>query len=209
MIESCVSPLLPVSFDASVHVLQGPISPCCGAFAWRLFAECLGLEHATDLFRVHAALLRMLQGQVLVSLHSPVGFGPGGQLLKNLINELSKHGIPESLVEDRAQAALKCLGHESVSTALTHRQPWKQLKTLGNQHRFQFVLPSELASEIAKNKGKPVAPKGKGKGGSKPPQQTVELDPSKLLVLDGTFQAGAAKCLSCYLLRLVQSPVVS
>ena len=197
-----------------------PVSMFCRVPCRHVVGHLLGgcLLNALDLnmpltsFGSIAALLRMIQGQVLVSLHFPVGFGPGGQLLKNLINELSKHGIPESLVEDRAQAALKCLGHESVSTALTHRQPWKQLKTLGNQHRFQFVLPSELASEIAKNKGKPVAPKGKGKGGSKPPQQPAELDPSKLFVLDGTFQLfkqGAAKCLSCYLLRLVQSPVVS
>ena len=35
------------------------------------------------------------------------GFGPQGQLVKNLVQELSKHGIPEAVVEDRALAAIK------------------------------------------------------------------------------------------------------
>ena len=114
------------------------------------------------------------------------GFGPQGQLVKNLVQELSKHGIPEAVVEDRALAAIKTLGSEQIITALSHRQPWKQLKLLGTNSKFQFVMPSELAQAVENNKGKPVGPKGKGKGTRVPPPP-AELDPTKLQLLDGTF----------------------
>ena len=191
VVESCAVPFLPVTHDVMIHVISGPVSHFCGAFAWRVFAECLGLVPTGDLFQIHCALSRLQQSHVVVPPLDPIGFGPGNPLLQDLVTELSKHGIPDALVADRAKAALACLGNESVATALKHRQPWKQLKTLGNQHRFQFVLPSELSSEIAKNKGKAVAPKGKGKGGIKPIQPPAELDPGKLVVLDGTFRAGS------------------
>lgn len=190
-VESCAVHFLPMIPAAFIRIIPGPVSQCCGAFAWRLFAACLGLEPTQDLRRIHATLQCLQQGCCTVSPCEPVGFGPGNPVLKDLVSELSKHGIPESLVEDRARAALKCLGSDAVATALNHRHPWKQLKTLGNQQRFQFVLPSELSSEIAKNKGKPVAPKGKGKGGPKAIQPPSELDPCKLNVLDGTFRAGS------------------
>ena len=190
-VESCAVHFLPMIPAAFIRIIPGPVSQCCGAFAWRLFAACLGLEPTQDLRRIHATLQCLQQGCCTVSPCEPVGFGPGNPVLKDLVSELSKHGIPESLVEDRARAALKCLGSDAVATALNHRHPWKQLKTLGNQQRFQFVLSSELSSEIAKNKGKPVAPKGKGKGGPKAIQPPSELDPCKLNVLDGTFRAGS------------------
>ena len=114
------------------------------------------------------------------------GFGPQGQLVKNLVQELSKHGIPQAVVEDRALAAIKTLGSEQIMTALSHRQPWKQLKLLGTNSKFQFVMPSELAQAVENNKGKPVGPKGKGKGTRVPPPP-AELDPTKLQLLDGTF----------------------
>ena len=86
-----------------------------------------------------------------------------GKLLKNLVQELSKHGIPNEVVEDRALTAIKTLGSEQIAAALNHRQPWKQLKILGTNSKFQFVMPSELAQAVETNKGKPVGPKGKGK----------------------------------------------
>ena len=60
-----------------------------------------------------------------------------------MIAELSKHGIPASVVESRAQDAIQALGSEQIISALNHRNPWKQLKLLGNNSRFQFVMHVE------------------------------------------------------------------
>ena len=110
--------------------------------------------------------------------------------MKNLIAELSKHGIPDAVIEERAAAAIKTLGSEQIMNALAHRQPWKQLKLLGNNSKFQFVMPSELAKVVEENKGKVVNSKGKGKGkGFRPLPQPVELDPSKLQILPDTFHS--------------------
>lgn len=102
------------------------------------------------------------------------GFGPQGQLVKNLAAELLKHGIPEQVADDRAAQAIKVLGSEQVMTALNHRNPWKQLKLLGNNSKFQFVMPSEVARVVDANHGRAVTGKGKSKGAKQPPQP-VEL----------------------------------
>eukprot|EP00435_Cladocopium_sp_Y103_P007530 s1093_g2.t1 len=116
------------------------------------------------------------------------GLGPTHQVLRDLAEELSKHGVPKDQVESRAQQALKALGSEQIITALQHRQPWRQLKILGNNARFQFLLPSEFNAMIEANQGKSVGKKPKH---AKPVLSTnpTPLDPSKLVLLDGTFRA--------------------
>ena len=167
--------------------LEVPVQVFCGARTFRILAAFTG--HCTMMpdAELHEVLIESCSHLCLDG--SLVGYGPSGQLVKNLAVELSKHGVPEALTEERALAAIKTLGSEQIATALGHRNPWKQLKTLGNLSKFHFVLPSELVSEIAKNKGKPVTPKGKGKGSSKSVSHAVELEPSKLQIMEGTFQA--------------------
>jgi hypothetical protein len=113
------------------------------------------------------------------------GFGPQGTLLKELAAELFQHGVPANLAETRANDALKAIGSEQLITAMKHKQPWRQLKTLGNQKKFKFVLPSELAQVVESKAG----PGGKGKGKhSGKSLASFELDPSKLQILDGIFR---------------------
>jgi len=158
----------------------------CGAVTWVVlarvwkFGEVLG-----EIADIRSMLQQQAMGQFLPTTR--IGFGPNGQLLKKLCAELSKHGIPDHLIEERAQAAIKVLGSDQLLTALNHRQPWRQLKALGNNSKFQFVLPSELAKAVETQKGKPVT-KGKGKGKAKSIPTPVDLDPAKLQVLDGTFR---------------------
>ena len=71
--------------------------------------------------------------------------------------------------------------------ALKHRQPWRQLKTLGNQKKFKFVLPSELARVVDEKSGK-AGGKGQGKHAGKL-MPHVDLDPGKLQIVDGIFRA--------------------
>ena len=118
-------------------------------------------------------------------------WGDGTDALVTRLAELLKeHGVPKDHALSRAQSAIKVLGEKDVSTALQHSVPWKQLKQLGNNVKFQFVLPSELQSMIEANKGRAVGPKKTQKPKPKRPAQSEEisLDPSKLHILDGTFR---------------------
>ena len=170
--------------------LPASAQPFCGAATIAVLATALGFAVPWhDLPAFHTQLRHQFhanqgftQGNVLW------GSGPGGLLTKNLVAELLKHGIPSDVVEARAAAAIQALGSNQVMTALQHRQPRKQLKILGNNAKFQFVLPSELASAVEANKGQQVGGKGKGKSKSAGSRHcSPELDPHKLQIIDGTF----------------------
>ena len=185
-----VADFLSAQFPA-LRVCSVPLNTAdfCGAATWYVIAQVVGVS-------VMPCDLRQLRDWLLqdcpegLGCDDPcIGYGPHGQLLKSLAAELSKHGVPAGAVDDRARAAIKALGSEQLLEALNHRQPWRQLKILGNNSKFQFVLPSELASAVEANKGKPVSTKGKGKGKSKNIHQGADLDPSKLVVLEGMFKS--------------------
>ena len=164
------------------------VRPFCGVATWVTCALLWTNRFiVVDLQTIRIALQDRTPCTIVLD-GSPIGFGPQGPLLKSLCTELLKHGVPDDVVEERARAAIKALGSEQISTALNHRQPWRQLKFLGNHSKFHFVLPSELSAVVEANKGKPVTNKGKGKGKSKQAPQPVDLDPCKLQVLEGTFR---------------------
>lgn len=117
-----------------------------------------------------------------------IGFGPHGALIQGLASELAKHGVPKENAESRASEAIRAIGSEQLLAAMKHKQPWKQLKALGNNHKFKFVLPAELAQVVEDHKSANHAGKGKGKHGPRAPAQ-LELDPSKLQVLSGIFRS--------------------
>ena len=116
------------------------------------------------------------------------GFGPQGTLTSALATELIKHGVPKENAEQRAHDAIRAIGSEQLSNALKQKQIWKQLKALGNNHKFKFVLPAELAPVVEDHKHAASGGKGKGKNGSKAPAQ-LELDPCKLQTLTGMFRS--------------------
>jgi len=172
--------------DGIIFALPVCPLPSCGTVALMILAQgVLGFRCPHDILAVRGWLNSLCPHIALDG--DLVGFGPSSLLLQNLCKELLKHGIPEHAVEDRAKSAIKVLGSEQIMTALGHRQPWRQLKALGNHSKFQSVLPTELADAVESNKGKTVAPKGKGKGKIKPPP-ALDLDPGKLQVLEGTFR---------------------
>ena len=186
--ESPVAKFLCDSFlNWNFFLMPASDTICCGAYTWTVLAWAGGLHACVDsCIRAWLHLHYVGEGSPKAdALTERWGFGPQGQLTKSLVQELLKHGIPENVVEDRALAAIRSLGSEQVATALAHRQPWKQLKILGTNSKFQFVLPSELAVAVESNKGKAVGSKGKGKGKSFP--LPSELDPAKLQVIEGTF----------------------
>eukprot|EP00435_Cladocopium_sp_Y103_P026104 s1941_g6.t1 len=117
------------------------------------------------------------------------GEGGSGALVKSLAEELAKHGVPTSLAETRASQAIKAIGSEQLLHALEQKQPWRSLKALANNVNFKFVLPAELAATVEANKGKPVGRKGARDRAPPGLPAPLDLDPSKLQVLDGTFRA--------------------
>jgi hypothetical protein len=119
------------------------------------------------------------------------GAGGNGGLMKALAEELMKHGVPADQAETRSAQAIRSIGSEQVILALQQKQPWRQLKALATNASFKLVLPSELAAAVADNGSKAV---GKRQQKQRPPPglpTPIELDPSKLQVLEGTFRVGS------------------
>jgi hypothetical protein len=179
--------------DLILHrVAECPSQMLCGAHSIQVIAGLLGLLEINTcretLESFHCQLkIYFLIGGSHFNLTGCVGFGPNGTLLKDLTAELAQHGVPPHLAESRANEAIRVIGSEQLLTAMKHRQPWRQLKTLGNQKKFKFVLPSELA-QVVENKANQPGGKGKGKQSGKT-QVPMELDPGKLQLVDGIFRA--------------------
>eukprot|EP00435_Cladocopium_sp_Y103_P043110 s211_g12.t1 len=116
------------------------------------------------------------------------GLGGNGNLLRSLVDELTKHGVPDPVVESRAAQAIRAIGSEQLLQALQNKQPWRQLKALANNVNFKFVLPDELAAVVEANKMQSVGKRSK----ERPPPGLpgpIALDPAKLQVIEGTFRA--------------------
>jgi len=124
--------------------------------------------------------------------HCPKFWGSGGTgfLTKQLAQELVKHGVPEDLADTRAAEAIKAIGSDPITKALQGKQVWRQLKTLANNVRYKFLLPSELAQVVKQNEGKPVGKKARLFAAKVTMPSDLEIDPTKLLLLDGCFRFG-------------------
>eukprot|EP00438_Fugacium_kawagutii_P003818 Skav230265 [mRNA] locus=scaffold3387:213214:217764:+ [translate_table: standard] len=108
------------------------------------------------------------------------------EAVQGLIPLLIEQGVHGPEAESRAQAAVKVIGAKQVQQALELKHPWKQLKSLGNLAKFQFLLPSELEAKIAYGAGRKI----KGKKSKTPMETDFQLDPSKLGLATGCFQSG-------------------
>jgi len=159
------------------HILVGADLP--------MDVESLGYMHSN----MKASFVQALfEGECCIC---PVAWGSGGNgtLLKSLADELEKHGVPEDMSNQRAQQAIRAIGSDKVVQAMSAKNVWRSLKILGNQARFQFLLPEELAALVSKSKSIPVGKRMKqGVLKAKPPQVET-VDPTKLMLPEGTFQA--------------------
>ena len=121
------------------------------------------------------------------------GDGSFDQAIESLTPLLVSHGVPSDSAHHRSQQAVKAIGVQDVLKACKGKSPWKTLKTLGTNVRFQFITPDELKVQIEKRAGKgPVGkPVKKVKNAavldSSPP---VALDPMKLGLPEGSFTGG-------------------
>eukprot|EP00438_Fugacium_kawagutii_P018943 Skav232070 [mRNA] locus=scaffold1176:172271:201562:- [translate_table: standard] len=116
--------------------------------------------------------------------------GPHAHAEQQLKLLLEEKGVPPEVSDKRVSAAMNAIGAKGITQAFSFKDPWRQLKSLGNQARFQFLLPTELQSKIDANGGNRRPPKKKTPQIAPKPQLT--LDPSKLQVPQGTFSFDGA-----------------
>ena len=120
------------------------------------------------------------------------GAGPDLQekaldLLKPVLKE---QGVQSDHLQSRCLQAIKACGAEDIVKACQSKAPWRNLKAIGNNVKFQFLFPLELQEKIASKAGHQVAKK---KPGSKQAfkeskqEEPIQLDPTKLSIPDGTF----------------------
>ena len=103
---------------------------------------------------------------------------------------LQEHGVAAEHTADRFHAAVKKIGHQKLSEALDSKNSWAALKAAGSQPKVNFlwVKPDELDKQIkrrAESKFK-VATSNK-KGGYKGKQAQINIDPTELGLIPGTF----------------------
>ena len=102
---------------------------------------------------------------------------------------LQLQGVPSDRSEARAREAIAKIGRTKVEEAIQGRAPWRQLKQLGNNVKFQFLLQSELDEKIQSKAGQDAVGKPKTKRGKKPvtSDEPVQLDPTKMMIAEGIF----------------------
>ena len=170
----------------------------CGAFTIAFFRSFL-LEFplpevAEQAIHMHSLLRHDFEASLRA--HSTClkpwvwGTGTVEQAVQGLSKVLAHQGVPDDQVESRCRAAVRAIGSGPVLTALDSKTPWRQLKSLGNNVKFQFLLPSELDAKIAKQAGKGPVGRAKGVKSTRKPIadiSPVEIDPTKLVIEPGTF----------------------
>ena len=189
----------------AIHPVQcSPVPASCGAAAILFLEEYLLLQPTPaipDYFEVHNHLRKQFQQEGFESslVSHPWMWGAGKdeteKAQEELIQVLKAHGVPQDAVKSRAQNAIAAIGASSILQACQSQSPWRTLKALGNQVKFQFVLPSELQIQIAARAGQEAVgqPNKKGKGAKSAKHEApLDLDPAKLSLPEGLFSCEGA-----------------
>eukprot|EP00438_Fugacium_kawagutii_P005452 Skav215021 [mRNA] locus=scaffold966:377373:386589:+ [translate_table: standard] len=160
----------------------------CGSVALLDLGIALGLWGQTTEFDAVELFLDLLPLQLRV--------GSGGMddqaIIQWLESFLPGKGVPENAASDRARAALKKLGASSLQVAIRSKDPWRSLKSLGNQlgKPFQWVTYDELRSHVADREQLKFGTDRKKKSHAKPKKQnlTLALSPDTLALIPSTFE---------------------
>ena len=112
-----------------------------------------------------------------------------GATVDKLVPFLRERGVDPDQVKARAQSAVKAIGATEVAKAIESSNPWKSIKTLANNVKFQLVLHDELQQHIAGKAGTEVGKSHKKSRAARAPKQPdpIVLDPNKLQIPEGTF----------------------
>ena len=189
----------PISHVAASCFQQGDDN-FCGAVALLHIGWRLGLWNSFDEGDVRAWYSILRWGVATVSYRGGGGKSQLDPLEEWLRPFLEGKGVPPDLVADRIQAAVKALGRDKIEEAIKSKNPWAQLKTIGNSKSrpFLWVHYDELRRHVedrAKEKWGASAdvPKRKGSGKGKSKEAKIEslLEPSRLSLVSGIFFANS------------------
>ena len=176
----------------------------CGAMSVAYIEHCLcGTHLPTDdiLAEAHHMHLREMFIQTLSagewsSYPWMWGAGVGNEedlAVEKLVPLLKEHGVFPDSVRSRAQQAVKAIGASEVIAACKSRNPWKQLKQIGTNVKFQFILQDELQLQIEQRAGKTPVGKPSRKSKNEAPKESstqMQIDPTKIKLLEGIFVCG-------------------
>ena len=107
-----------------------------------------------------------------------------------LASLLVSHGVPNSVAPSRASLLIQSLGSDPVTQALQGSSPWKSLKAVANLHTpvIQLVLPDEqLAHQTKRSDQQPKQKKNKKHPSVPAVLKPADLDPTKLVLAEGSF----------------------
>lgn len=190
-----------LSLSASDSIFEKPLfnHQCCGAFSIAFIehvlkqqplpADVWELESLHNYFRT----LFITTAQHLCPHPWIWGSGKdvGSSAVDKLIPVLRERGVNPDQVQSRAQSAVKAIGATEISKAVEAANPWKSIKALANNVKFQLVLHEELQQQISAKAGSEVGKKPKKSRATRASKQTdaIVLDPSKLQIPDGVFRS--------------------
>ena len=133
--------------------------------------------------------LALINQQHLVN--RPWCWGNGQQDVSHtLASLLVAHGVAGNVAQSRASLLMQSLGVDSVTQALQGSSPWKSLKALANMHKriIQLVLPDEQTAHQTKRPNTQARSKKHKQNGPVPPVlKPADLDPAKLVLIEGSF----------------------
>ena len=175
----------------SFHTRFGQHHPMtCGTIALMHLGHILGCwtaEKVPDELSLHMKL----QDEVLPCVLRANGKPHTEEEMKHKIRELlHEHGVAPEDSEERFHAALKKIGHQKISDALSARNCWAALKSAGSQPKINFlwIRPEELDKQIRKRaESKYKASSSHKKGGNRAKPAQINMDPAELELLPNTF----------------------
>ena len=170
---------------------------CCGAFAVafvnRLLMNHPMPENLQELNDFNESCRALFVSAVQSLCPHPWTWGAGkdavGPAVDKLMPFLKDRGVHADQVHSRAQAAVKAIGASEVLKAIESNAPWKNIKSLASNVKFQLVLQTELQQHIAGKAGQEIGKTQKKSRANRVPKQPdpIVLDPNKLQIPDGTF----------------------
>ena len=165
----------------------------CGTVALLHLGLTLDLwtpDQHPDEFKLHIHLKQKFPQYVGFTADGKPTTSDDKEVLWNLRDLLKSHGVPDQRTEERARLAIDRIGLSAVRNALNSKNPWQQMKFLGSQPKVNMLLvqPDELEAQIKLRATKfRVQASDKRSKDKKTPISDLDIDPTQLTMIDGTF----------------------
>ena len=136
--------------------------------------------------------------------HSVWACGPDGseqRLVQEVADLLISKGVPKERASERALAGISAVGEAAMVKAMRQKHPWAELKQLGSMPsvRFQWVKADELMKQVRaraeENYGVSAATRKRDNRQERAEPQPLQIHPSQLSLIDGSFVDSEGKAM--------------